>query len=111
VLILGLLVVLMQSVDGSALVCRRIELDPRSAVALLDPADCTSCVGTLKQLVARHVAAVEDVKILLRREPTPFERKQLVLAHVRPSGVLRLYERVLLDNDTTLSCRAELPQE
>lgn len=63
--------------------------DDTTAVLVLDPAECTSCdLGVRAWLRGRRMLP-SQIRLVLTREPTDPERRQLVLARIAVDGVLR----------------------
>lgn len=91
---------------GARIACGAIAASATAApeVAMIHPADCTSCLPARRGIIERHVSSPHELAILLDRKPTEFQRRQLALAHVRPSGVVTRALAILTPHDTVIAC-------
>ena len=71
---------------------RKLVADTQDAVLLVyAPEDCFSCFGALDEWLAWRVLDGGNVHLILSREPTPAERRSLLLAGLREAAVLRQF--------------------
>lgn len=76
-------------------------------VLALVPSDCATCEGHVRDALERAAMRNERVSVFLTRDPSPSEKKQLVIARVRTSRVLSSSEVQALrvvDSSKVMSC-------